>query len=363
MRPLFFLIVFGIFIACQDNEEPNSKKDNYDRAAMLTYWADSLIVPAYKAYSSSLNELQNKATEYTTSPSTDKLQALRASFKMAYKHWQRVAMFEVGKAEEIKLIGHSNTFPADSAEIIKNINENLRVEDVKLYDQQGFPALDLLLHGLEKEDNNTNERLRTDQYKAYLTGLISRLNSLSQTVLTHWEGVGREAFVEKIGNSATSSTNGMVNAYIFYYEKHLRAGKIGIPSGVYSGGVLYPEKVESYYGGYSKELLKEAVLAAQGFFNGKGRSLEMSHSSLKGYLDKLQASKGGKLISEIINENFQKILQQIDAMSSNLSLQLKDNKTAMLQLFDLLQENVILFKIDMLKAIGVNVDYVDADGD
>lgn len=35
----------------------------------------------------------------------------------------------------------------------------------------------------------------------------------------------------------------------------------------------------------------------------------------------------------------------------------------MLQTYDELQKNVILMKVDMLQALNINVDYVDADGD
>jgi hypothetical protein len=35
----------------------------------------------------------------------------------------------------------------------------------------------------------------------------------------------------------------------------------------------------------------------------------------------------------------------------------------MLQTYDELQKNVILLKVDMLQALNINVDYVDADGD
>jgi len=35
----------------------------------------------------------------------------------------------------------------------------------------------------------------------------------------------------------------------------------------------------------------------------------------------------------------------------------------MLSTYDGLQKNVVLLKVDMLQALNINVDFVDADGD
>ncbi|MDO1502669.1 hypothetical protein Q2T40_21565 [Winogradskyella maritima] len=60
----------------------------------------------------------------------------------------------------------------------------------------------------------------------------------------------------------------MVNDYIFYYEKYLRAGKMGIPLGVFSGSTL-PRNVEAYYEAtISNDLFLEGLSAVQDFFNG-----------------------------------------------------------------------------------------------
>ena len=53
-------------------------------------------------------------------------------------------------------------------------------------------------------------------------------------------------FIEDAGSSASSSVNRMVNDYLFYYERFLRSGKIGIPAGVFSGSPL-ANNVEALY--------------------------------------------------------------------------------------------------------------------
>ena len=50
-------------------------------------------------------------------------------------------------------------------------------------------------------------------------------------------------------------------------------------------------------------------------------------------------------------------------MNSSFVDQVETNNSLMLQTYDELQKNVILMKVDMLQALNINVDYVDADGD
>ena len=54
---------------------------------------------------------------------------------------------------------------------------------------------------------------------------------------------------------------------------------------------------------------------------------------------------------------------KINELDSNLVSQVESDNSEMLLTFDELQKAVILLKVDMLRAISINVDYVDADGD
>ena len=70
----------------------------------------------------------------------------------------------------------------------------------------------------------------------------------------------------------------LINDYIYYYEKGLRANKIGIPAGRFSSTPL-PDRVEAYYGRvYSRALAIEAANAVDNFFNGRSFSSQMSSS-------------------------------------------------------------------------------------
>ena len=152
---------------------------------------------------------------------------------------------------------------------------------------------------------------------------------------------------------------------MFYYEKALRAGKVGIPAGVFSGSPL-PQNVESYYNQtVSKLLLTQALNATVDFFNGKGFSSEYQSNgfSLNSYLEALGSEKNDASLQTLINNQFQVAFSKIELLNDNFIQQITNDNTKMLEAYDELQRNVILMKVDMLQALSIDVNYVDADGD
>ena len=154
-----------------------------------------------------------------------------------------------------------------------------------------------------------------------------------------------------------------MNDYIFYYEKHLRAGKVGIPAGVFSGAEL-PGNVEGLYSRqYSRDLLAISLDATEDFFLGRSYDGSVSGPSLNTYLEELGTTKGGTALADVIVDQWAVALAEIQSLNPNLYEQVNTGNTAMLRTYDALQINVVNLKVDMLQALNINVDYVDADGD
>ena len=189
------------------------------------------------------------------------------------------------------------------------------------------------------------------------------MESMASEVLNDWNDGYRDSFVNNDGTTATSSVNKIVNDYLFYYEKFLRAGKIGIPAGVFSGDPL-SNKVEAYYAkDVSKELFLLGLDAAQRFFNGMNYQSDVSGSGLKAYLDYLNTIKEGADLSTLINNQFDASRNKANALDNNLAFQVESDNVKMLETYDELQKNVVFLKVDMLQALNIKVDFVDADGD
>ena len=374
MKKLLSVFAFTLLIAsCSTDDEPTSNTDpsatnDFDREAMLVHWADNIILPAYQAYAEELDALQSAATSFTSTPNEAQLASLRAAWLDAYLAWQSVSMFEIGKAEELSLRNFTNIYPTDAAAIEENVEDrNYKLDLPSKNDEQGFPALDYLLYGLADTDEalvaRYTEEEQGEAYCTYLTAVVNRMVELTTQVVNDWNGSYRGTFVQNVGSSATSSFNKLVNDYLFYYEKALRAGKIGIPAGIFSGTPL-PETVEGYYAGdVSKPLFLEALNATQNFFNGKHFASDAEGEGLKSYLDYLNTLKDGEDLSARINQQFDEARNAAQSLNDSFAEQITTDNAAMLATYDQLQRNVVLLKVDMFQALNVKVDFVDADGD
>ena len=157
----------------------------------------------------------------------------------------------------------------------------------------------------------------------------------------------------------------MTNDFIYYYEKRFRANKIGIPAGVFSGGTL-PDRVEAYYKrSVSKTLATEALNAITKFFDGVAFDNNSSQTgpSFSDYVDFLETTKNDSPLGDLITDQFEISKTAIGELNDDFTIQLDENKLKMLEAYDKIQAAVVLMKVDMLQALNINVDYVDADGD
>ncbi|PKD44471.1 imelysin family protein [Rhodohalobacter barkolensis] len=369
MKKLVLLFFSTVLLwGCTDNGPSGSEVQDFDRQAILENWADNIILPAFENFAAETESLKEAANDFTTSPNEQTLNDFREQWLASYKAWQHVSMFEMGRAMEIRYRDNINLYPTDTSLILENIETNTYNFELPSQNAaQGLPALDFVLYGLGENDQSILSFYTTDEdaeaYKNYVTDLAIRIDSLTDEVLEYWQNVYRDEFVSDSGNGANSSLNMMVNDYIFYYEKALRAGKIGIPAGVFSGSPL-SDRVEAYYSGeYSKELFLESLDAAQNFFNGTHFGSEQKGESLSSYLEFLETTKDGESLETLINIQFETARQEAQSLNNNLSEQVETDNNQMLVTYDELQKNVVFMKVDMLQALNISVDYVDADGD
>lgn len=370
MRKLFVILLTLTFMisGCKDDGPSGPDPDDFDRQAILVNWADNIIIPAFSHFISTTEQLQNSAESFASEPDQQNLTDLRDDWADAYLAFQHVSMFEMGEAMNLRFRDNLNIYPTDTTEIQNNISEgNYNLELPSQNSSQGFPALDYLLYGLAQTDAELltyySSHENAENHRAYLVDLTQRIHSLASQVHNDWTSGFRDTFVNNSGNGANSSIDMMVNDYIYYYEKHLRAGKIGIPAGVFSGSTLSGH-VEAYYSNdFSKALFNEALTASMHFFNGIHFEGNTNGISLDDYLDYLNTMKEGTDLTTLINNQFEEAQAEADSLNQNFAHQVETDNDKMLATYDELQRNVVHLKVDMLQALNINVDYVDADGD
>ncbi|MFK7813551.1 MAG: imelysin family protein [Maribacter sp.] len=380
MKKIFAAILFlGFLWACSsDGGEvippvdgvPDDPKEevSFERGPLLTNWADNIIIPSYEAFDTELNALNTSFDTFRTSANPENLIALRAAWLKTYTLWQRVSMFEIGPAESEDFRFSMNTYPTNVEKIENNIASS--AYDLSLSsnrEAKGFPALDYLINGLGETDEVIVSKYATGDNQGlieYTAAVLDDMQTKTTTILVEWKGSYKATFVSNDGASATASVDRFVNDYIFYFEKFLRAGKMGIPLGVFSADP-FPDKVEAFYNSeVSNELFLEGLQASQDFFNGKHFSSDTTGESLASYLDALNTVKDGEDLKTIINNQFDKARDRVTSLNT-FRTEIENNTppTDMLMAYDEVQRLVPLMKVDMVSAMSISIDFVDADGD
>ncbi|QMW03260.1 imelysin family protein [Spirosoma foliorum] len=343
-----------------------------DRKAMLTNIADNIIVPAYANFKTKFEAMVAKSDAFAAKPDKTTLADFRQAWVDAYTEWQKVELFDVGPAEQYTLRNFFNIYPTSVTGIEDYVAAGSGSFDVPAsYPKQGFPALDYLINGIGTTDDAivAHYATATDAAKriAYLKRLTTQMNTQFTTVYTAWTTGGyRDTFINSTALTASGSTGKLVNGFVLNYERYIRSGKFGIPSGAMANGTVAPDKVEAYYKkDLSLTLAKTAHQASIDFFNGKNVKTGVEGPSLKTYLNGIGAkdSQTGKSLVDIINAQFESSNQKLAALKANLADEVKSNNTAMVAVYTEMQKAVRMLKVDMTSAMSITITYTDNDGD
>ncbi|HEX4888006.1 MAG TPA: imelysin family protein [Luteibaculaceae bacterium] len=368
MREIVVILTAFLALACTKNpiDQPEAQAAGLalDRQVMLTRIADSLVIPAYEQAIPVLKQLQGSAAAFAYQPSLSQLQDLRSQFVTAYTAWQAIELLDFGPANERVLKQYCNIYPAS----VSGINENIAAENPNLnlpssYTRQGFPAIDYLIYGTASTDTEVlqwfTDIQQGEKRRLYLSRIAELLVERTEEVLSLWRNSYRSNFIGSTGLENGSSTNVMVNALIMHYERFIRSGKIGIPSGVMQNGVLSPEKVEGYYSKvYSKQLMLAAHSAFRRFIAGSRPGTEEGGFGISTYLASLNAELSADLLQQ-----FTACETKISLLEDDFSAQLTRGTEPFLAAYLEMQTAIKLMKVDMTSAMGTSITYADNDGD
>ena len=368
------IIIAALLIhACSGSEttKPEPVDEGKDRKALLVNWADNIIIPTYANFKVKLDAMVAKSTAFAVTPNAGNLTAFRQAWSEAYVEWQKAELFDVGPGAKRAIISYYNIYPTNVTGIQANIeNPASNLETTSSFDRQGFPALDYLLNGIGASDNEIvayyTSTTTGPKTLAYIKRITDHMQLLSDGVIADWNGAYYQEFTTKTGTDIGSPLGELVNGYVLHYERYLRSGKFGIPSGAMLNGVVAADKVEAFYKkDISRSLAQTAHQAAIDFFNGKSVKNGATGPSFKSYLDALGAkdSGTGKSLAELINTQFDVSQSKISALQPDLHQQVIDNNQAMKDVYTELQKAVRMLKVDMTSAMSITITYTDNDGD
>ena len=359
----FLMLTIGLAtISCKKENNNSPAQPGLDRKPMLENYANNYIVPAYADMVQQLTALKTSVQAFTNAPDATKLEAARTAWRNAYITWQKVDLLEFGPAEEMVLRTYMNTYPVTVSKVNANISAgSYNLEEFGNRDALGFPALDYLLNGISIDMYTTDAQ--ATQRKQYLLDVATTMLVKVNVVSDAW-GAYKNTFVSAPGTDVNSSISQMVNSYVLYYERYLRAGKIGLPVGAMTG-VAKADISEAYYSqDLSKELAATALNSVLNFYTGKSYNGTSTGESMKSYLGAIGTKEdNGILIADLIETEMNAASAALSGLNGTLYNNIQNNRTQVLQVYEELQDVVPLLKVDMVSAFSISITYTDNDGD
>ncbi|MFK7968995.1 MAG: imelysin family protein [Bacteroidia bacterium] len=361
----YYLLILSVLIfgACGGDDTP--PVGVFDRGAMLEWYADAIIIPAYDEMVNESQKLVSSVDALTQAPDADKLTAARTQLKATLIAWQSANAFNFGPGGEAGLqkglIEEIGTFPVSTTKVSDFINAG----DTTLVnfdrDSRGLYAIAYLLHGLPEAPDTALEGLQNNNRAAYLRSISRDLLASVKTVRDTWKASFRADFVSRIGTDVGSGTSQLYNEFVRSFEA-AKNFKVGLPLGKRPGQTgPEPQLVESRFAGHSKELLGAHLDAIDRIYKGQ----TSDGTSGKSLLEYVEAVEGGSALAVSTRDQWAKVIAAFDALPADKSLrELAASEAPELDLLHTeIQKHTRFFKSDMSSILGIAITFASGDGD
>jgi predicted lipoprotein len=133
----------------------------------------------------------------------------------------------------------------------------------------------------------------------------------------------------------------------------LKGPRIGWPFGKQSNGIVFANKCEGYYSGFSAELAVANLTSLKNYFTG---------ASANGIADYLVLLKKDQLNNDVLAQ-FDVALTALKAIPDPMSAAFTNNPAIIENAYKEVQKLLTLIKTDVASATGVQITYMDNDGD
>lgn len=350
-----------------NDNNPGGSSGGFDKTAMLTNYADTIIIPAYTAMQQQLTALQTASDAFITAPSITTQASLKTAYESAYLQYERIAAFQFGPAETALLdvfvnfsggldynfntAGTLTGFSIDSVTIENNISSgtyDLTAMVRSSFYAQGFPALNYLYFGpnaITKFGTNTTKRNK------YVNDVLLRLKTLVSKVASDWSAY-RTQFIGNTQTNVGSPIGNIVNQFAYQLDL-LKGPRIGWPFGKQSNNIVFASKCEAYFSGTSLALAIENLASLKKTYTGgSGRGID----------DYLVSLNKATLNNDVLAQ-FDLAILKLNAIPNPLSASFTNNAPAVDAAYKEIQKLLTLLKTDVASATAVQITYMDNDGD
>lgn len=349
------LISIFLFMSCEDDDGGSNASSSFNRKAMLENYANRLILPRIDSALLSANTLDRAVEYYLSDPTEGNRTLAQQEWRAAAKDYVRISAYNFGPGDGLfgTLNENLGTFPADTAQIEAYIRTGDNSLDNFNRSARGYYAMEYLLF----EGNEPMTVNRQAYVEAVMTDITSQLDQVNKG----WDSFASD-FTQNDATNAGSSTSILFNQFALYFETS-KNFKVGLPAGKRPGQTAAaPEQVESYYAGYSKELLNVHLEEVWNIYTGTG----VDGEDRQGLADYLKASPGGEVIFNQTVEQWDNVMAAKEAVYQNSQAfqDLVVNEPVLAdELYMELQRHTRFFKSDLSSILGIQITYQSGDGD
>lgn len=350
------------FSACQSSEDDDQL--NFDRSAMLTQYADQLIIPAYADANLAANDLMSSWEAFQADPTETQLAFCQDAWLGAALAWQKASIFNFGPAAEegllMALVEELSTFPVDTEQIEAFISEGDASLDNFLRDTRGYLALDYLLFAGSEDAAQQVVQLSDPHRQAYVSAVIQHIQGRLSEVLNDWNTF-RTSFIENNGTDVGSSTSMQYNEFVRSFER-VKNLKIGLPAGRQAAQEMpEPELVEAYYSGLSLALIEAHLQALEEVYYGRSKD----GLTTNGFADYLQAVEGGPELVTLTEDQWMDVIDALAQVPTDrpVSALAAEENSLLIDFHTELQKHTRFFKSDMSSLLGIAITFASGDGD
>lgn len=364
------IVTSALFYSCSKSSSGSDTdpENSFDKKAMLTYYADNMIIPGYKQLQTAFAALKVASDAFLATPSDATQLAVKTAYRAAHLQYERVALYQFGPAGIALLDNYLNFsggldynfntngeltgFSIDSVTIENNIASgayNLTTFSRSSCYAQGFPALNYLFFGpnaLAKFNTNKSNRVK------YVNDVMARAKTLVDKVVTDWDAF-RPDFIANTQTNVGSPIGNLVNQFAYQMDM-LKGPRIGWPLGKQSNGIIFATKCEAYFAGISVVLAAENLAALKSAYTAAG--------SGKGLSDYLIALKKTTLNNDVLAQ-FDIALTKLRLIPDPLSTSLTTQPAVVDAAYKEIQKLLTLLKTDVASATAVQITFMDNDGD
>jgi predicted lipoprotein len=359
-----FLLLLGLLwslaglVACK-NDTTGPAGGAFDRTAMLNYYADQHIIPAYDNLATAAERLLTASNQLINQANSQNLADSRTAWLQLYLAWQQASLYTFGPAGEQglkrRLSEETATFPVSESKINQFIANNDTSFANFDRDSRGIFALEYFLWSGTETD--IISRIQDPAAARYMMAVARKLEADYKQVKTAWQSY-RTEFIQANGTSAGSSTTQLYNEFLLTFEG-LKNFKLGLPLGLRVGqNQPEPQKVEAWYSGQSLQGIAHQWSAIKSFW-----AADKSPNG-QGFKQYLLTVPGGDALVAQTEYQMQVIDQKLAACGQGrLDSLIINQPQPATELHTELQRHTRFFKSDLSSLLGLTITYSSGDGD